>query len=171
MGDEDESFAIKVKPVGVRNAAANLACEHSEDDSCAEMESETEPLPEMSSSFVRPSRSNQNRRTYDLEGLVELLNRVQSTRVNDQRGLLSKEHLVLPDFLQMPEQQGVSCKNHSSPSPAADKKCAPEATDAGSVTTSQSQEQPLQSQAAAPPPKLQTRSLSTSSTCGKPSAI
>uniref|UniRef100_A0A8D2LIG8 Regulator of G protein signaling 14 n=1 Tax=Varanus komodoensis TaxID=61221 RepID=A0A8D2LIG8_VARKO len=34
-------------------------------------------------------------------GLVELLNRVQSCRVNDQRGLLSKEDLVLPEFLQV----------------------------------------------------------------------
>uniref|UniRef100_A0A8C0FNT6 Regulator of G-protein signaling 14 n=1 Tax=Bubo bubo TaxID=30461 RepID=A0A8C0FNT6_BUBBB len=39
--------------------------------------------------------------------LVELLNRAQSCRANDQRGLLSKEDLVLPDFLQLPEP-GVS---------------------------------------------------------------
>ncbi|XP_028909391.1 regulator of G-protein signaling 14 [Ornithorhynchus anatinus] len=42
------------------------------------------------------------RRTCDIEGLVELLNRVQSCRANDQRGLLRKEDLVLPDFLQLP---------------------------------------------------------------------
>ncbi|XP_016847041.2 regulator of G-protein signaling 14 isoform X2 [Anolis carolinensis] len=152
----------EVKPVGVGNASANLSCEQSEDDSCAEMESESEPLPEMSTSFARPARSNQNRRTYDLEGLVDLLNRVQSTRVDDQRGLLSKEDLVLPDFLQKPEQD--SCKKHSLPSPAPDKKHTPEAT------TCQAQEQLPQPQAA-PPPKLQTRSLSTSSAYGKPSAI
>ncbi|KFW87563.1 Regulator of G-protein signaling 14, partial [Manacus vitellinus] len=60
---------------------------------------------EMPSSFSRPRSSatmNLNRRTYDLEGLVELLNRAQSCRANDQRGLLSKEDLVLPDFLQLP---------------------------------------------------------------------
>nr|XP_008103184.1 PREDICTED: regulator of G-protein signaling 14 isoform X1 [Anolis carolinensis] len=152
----------EVKPVGVGNASANLSCEQSEDDSCAEMESESEPFPEMSTSFARPARSNQNRRTYDLEGLVDLLNRVQSTRVDDQRGLLSKEDLVLPDFLQKPEQD--SCKKHSLPSPAPDKKHTPEAT------TCQAQEQLPQPQAA-PPPKLQTRSLSTSSAYGKPSAI
>ncbi|KFM11947.1 Regulator of G-protein signaling 14, partial [Aptenodytes forsteri] len=66
---------------------------------------EPDTLWEMPSSFSRPQSSaamNLNRRTYDLEGLVELLNRAQSCRANDQRGLLSKEDLVLPDFLQLP---------------------------------------------------------------------
>ncbi|KFO81447.1 Regulator of G-protein signaling 14, partial [Cuculus canorus] len=66
---------------------------------------ESDVLWEMPSSFSRPRSSaatNLNRRTYDLEGLVELLNRAQSCRANDQRGLLSKEDLVLPDFLQLP---------------------------------------------------------------------
>lgn len=35
-------------------------------------------------------------------GLVELLNRVQSSGAHDQRGLLRKEDLVLPEFLQLP---------------------------------------------------------------------
>ncbi|XP_072257097.1 regulator of G-protein signaling 14 [Pyxicephalus adspersus] len=39
---------------------------------------------------------------YEIEGLVEMLNRVQSTRADDQRGLLSKEDLVLPEFLKPP---------------------------------------------------------------------
>lgn len=37
-------------------------------------------------------------------GLVELLNRVQSSGAHDQRGLLRKEDLVLPEFLQLPTQ-------------------------------------------------------------------
>lgn len=37
-------------------------------------------------------------------GLVELLNRVQSSGAHDQRGLLRKEDLVLPEFLQLPAQ-------------------------------------------------------------------
>ncbi|NXW64260.1 RGS14 protein, partial [Eurystomus gularis] len=68
---------------------------------------EPDMLWEMPSSFSRPRSSaatNLNRRTYDLDGLVELLNRAQSCRANDQRGLLSKEDLVLPDFLQLPGQ-------------------------------------------------------------------
>uniref|UniRef100_A0A8B9FVQ2 Regulator of G-protein signaling 14 n=1 Tax=Amazona collaria TaxID=241587 RepID=A0A8B9FVQ2_9PSIT len=48
-------------------------------------------------------------------GLVELLNRAQSCRANDQRGLLSKEDLVLPDFLQLPEQDGSACEGPDRP--------------------------------------------------------
>lgn len=46
-----------------------------------------------------------NRQTCDIEGLVELLNRVQSSGAHDQRGLLRKEDLVLPEFLQLPSQR------------------------------------------------------------------
>lgn len=48
-------------------------------------------------------------------GLVELLNRAQSCRANDQRGLLSKEDLVLPDFLQLPGQDDSACKGSDQP--------------------------------------------------------
>ena len=41
-------------------------------------------------------------------GLVELLNRVQSSGAHDQRGLLRKEDLVLPEFLQLPAQGSSS---------------------------------------------------------------
>ncbi|KFQ80946.1 Regulator of G-protein signaling 14, partial [Phaethon lepturus] len=68
---------------------------------------ERDTLWEMPSSFSRPRSSaatNLNRCTYDLEGETwnPKLNRAQSCRANDQRGLLSKEDLVLPDFLQLP---------------------------------------------------------------------
>ncbi|KAM9373237.1 regulator of G-protein signaling 14 [Phaethornis superciliosus] len=75
-------------------------------------------LCEMPSSFSRPHSSaatNLNRRTYDLEGLVELLNRAQSCRANDQRGLLSKEDLVLPDFLQLPGPDNSACQGSDQP--------------------------------------------------------
>ncbi|NXH73599.1 RGS14 protein, partial [Hydrobates tethys] len=77
---------------------------------------EPDTLWEMPSSFSRSRSSaatNLNRRTYDLEGLVELLNRAQSCRANDQRGLLSKEDLVLPDFLQLPGQD--NCEGSDQP--------------------------------------------------------
>ncbi|XP_053935997.1 regulator of G-protein signaling 14 [Cuculus canorus] len=79
---------------------------------------ESDVLWEMPSSFSRPRSSaatNLNRRTYDLEGLVELLNRAQSCRANDQRGLLSKEDLVLPDFLQLPGQDDRACEGSDQP--------------------------------------------------------
>ncbi|XP_042195943.1 regulator of G-protein signaling 14 isoform X1 [Callorhinchus milii] len=49
------------------------------------------------------------RKTYDVEALFELLSKAQSSRANDQRGLLSKDHLVLPDFLQLPEELSEFC--------------------------------------------------------------
>ncbi|NWV63064.1 RGS14 protein, partial [Malurus elegans] len=94
---------------------------------------------EMPSSFCRPRSSaamNLNRRTYDLEGLVELLNRAQSCRANDQRGLLSKEDLVLPDFLQLPVRDDSACK-------ASDQPGAPKP---GSEGSSHPQEEPVPAQ-------------------------
>ncbi|XP_009892055.1 PREDICTED: regulator of G-protein signaling 14 [Charadrius vociferus] len=79
---------------------------------------EPDTLWEMPSSFPRPRSSaatNLNRRTYDLEGLVVQLNRAQSCRANDQRGLLSKEDLVLPDFLQLPRQGDSACVGSDQP--------------------------------------------------------
>ncbi|NXU59964.1 RGS14 protein, partial [Turnix velox] len=79
---------------------------------------EADMLWEMPPSFSRPRSSaatNLNRRTYDLEGLVELLNRAQSCRANDQRGLLSKEDLVLPDFLQLPKKENSACEGSDEP--------------------------------------------------------
>ncbi|XP_053769315.1 regulator of G-protein signaling 14 [Desmodus rotundus] len=61
------------------------------------------PLP-LSSPAGEPSSVTGRRQTCDIEGLVELLNRVQSSGAHDQRGLLRKEDLVLPEFLQLPAQ-------------------------------------------------------------------
>ncbi|KAM7042188.1 regulator of G-protein signaling 14 isoform 1-T1 [Acridotheres tristis] len=91
------------------------------------------------SSFSRPRCSaamNLNRRTYDLEGLVELLNRAQSCRANDQRGLLSKEDLVLPDFLQLPVRDNSACEGSDQPN----------APQAGSKESSCPQEEPALAQ-------------------------
>ncbi|KAL0993856.1 hypothetical protein UPYG_G00114780 [Umbra pygmaea] len=45
------------------------------------------------------------RRTYDMDGLMELLTRTQNCSVDDQRGLLQKEQLWLPQFLQLPLEE------------------------------------------------------------------
>ncbi|KAM6984999.1 regulator of G-protein signaling 14-like [Aplochiton taeniatus] len=42
------------------------------------------------------------RKTYDMDGLMELLSKAQCCNVDDQRGLLNKEQLWLPQFLQCP---------------------------------------------------------------------
>lgn len=65
------------------------------------------PLP-LSSAAAEPSSVTGRRQTCDIEGLVELLNRIQSSGAHDQRGLLRKEDLVLPEFLQLPAQEPSS---------------------------------------------------------------
>uniref|UniRef100_W5MYG3 Regulator of G protein signaling 14a n=1 Tax=Lepisosteus oculatus TaxID=7918 RepID=W5MYG3_LEPOC len=42
------------------------------------------------------------------KGLIDLLSKVQNSRVNDQRGLLCKENLVIPHFLQQPLREEES---------------------------------------------------------------
>lgn len=50
--------------------------------------------------------------------MFELLSRAQSSRVDDQRGLLRKEDLVLPDFLRInPEPQPPCCSTPTSHKP------------------------------------------------------
>ncbi|XP_054833618.1 regulator of G-protein signaling 14 [Eublepharis macularius] len=156
----------EVKPVGVNHAVTSPSHGQSEDDSSVETESEAESLSEMHCSFTRLTRSNQNRRTYDLEALVELLNRAQSCRVNDQRGILSKEDLVLPDFLQLPEQDGVSYEIPSSSNLVQEKKCIPEAP----VTVSQGQFQE-RSKTQVSTSKRNTGCPSSPGAAGKTSAI
>ncbi|NWS30955.1 RGS14 protein, partial [Polioptila caerulea] len=113
-----------IRVMGSAEAAAAPSLLQSEEGSPTGAEPDT--LWEMPSSFSRPQSSaamNLNRRTYDLEGLVELLNRAQSCRANDQRGLLSKEDLVLPEFLQLPVQNNSACEGSDQPSaPQADSK-------------------------------------------------
>ncbi|XP_076835929.1 regulator of G-protein signaling 14 [Brachyhypopomus gauderio] len=64
---------------------------------------------ELDVGFCRPNPRQKNlslRRTYDMEGLVDLLNRAQCCSADDQRGLLSKEHLMLPSFLKLNMKEG-----------------------------------------------------------------
>uniref|UniRef100_A0A8C5S2U8 Regulator of G protein signaling 14 n=1 Tax=Laticauda laticaudata TaxID=8630 RepID=A0A8C5S2U8_LATLA len=147
----------EVKPVVV----ADATCEQFEDDSTVETESESDQLTAMSCPFTKPIKGNQNRHTYDMEGLMELLNRAQNCRVNDQRGLLSKEDLILPDFLQVPEQGGVTCTSHPSSSP---ENCTLKAEEAA---TSQHQSQVQSQPQVSPSSPLQIPTLSSSAAAGK----
>ncbi|XP_048085475.1 regulator of G-protein signaling 14 [Alosa alosa] len=82
------------------------------------------------------------RRTYDMDGLVELLNRAQWCSADDQRGLLSKEHLMLPQFLQQPlpeetaEEDDQDLGNRlaeESQSDSGSSSCLPQVADQGPV--------------------------------------
>ncbi|XP_044884940.1 regulator of G-protein signaling 14 isoform X2 [Mauremys mutica] len=106
--------ATEVKATGASDtvvAASPLRCK---EGAPTGTEEEADMLSEVPPSFTRSRPAaprGMNRCTYDLEGLVELLNRAQSCRANDQRGLLSKEVLVLPDFLQLPGQDAGPSKS------------------------------------------------------------
>ncbi|XP_026872864.2 regulator of G-protein signaling 14a isoform X1 [Electrophorus electricus] len=50
----------------------------------------------------RGRTSTRPKKAYDMDGLVEMLSRAQCSRVDDQRGLLTKEQLEMPLFLQLP---------------------------------------------------------------------
>uniref|UniRef100_A0A672KQQ9 Regulator of G-protein signaling 14-like n=1 Tax=Sinocyclocheilus grahami TaxID=75366 RepID=A0A672KQQ9_SINGR len=58
-----------------------------------------------------PKANPRSRKHQDMDGLVELLSRAQCSRADDQRGLLTKEQLEIPQFLQMPaeNEEQTSC--------------------------------------------------------------
>ncbi|XP_062392783.1 regulator of G-protein signaling 14 [Sardina pilchardus] len=91
------------------------------------------------------------RRTYDMDGLVELLNRAQWCSADDQRGLLSKEHLMVPQFLQQPlpeetgEEEGQDQGNwpaEESQSDSGPSSCPPQVADAEPVPSAQADTTP-----------------------------
>uniref|UniRef100_A0A8D1CSC6 Regulator of G-protein signaling 14 n=2 Tax=Sus scrofa TaxID=9823 RepID=A0A8D1CSC6_PIG len=86
----------------------------------------THPPSQSLNSLAQTSSSiTGKRQTCDIEGLVELLNRVQSSGAHDQRGLLRKEDLVLPEFLQLPVQGNNSQEAPAQTESAAQPKGAP----------------------------------------------
>ncbi|XP_077680937.1 regulator of G-protein signaling 14 isoform X3 [Eretmochelys imbricata] len=106
--------ATEVKVTGASDAAVATSPLRCKEGAPTDTEVEADMLSEVPPSFTRSRPAaprGVNRCTYDLEGLVELLNRAQSCRANDQRGLLSKEVLVLPDFLQLPGQDAGPSKS------------------------------------------------------------
>ncbi|XP_050928198.1 regulator of G-protein signaling 14 isoform X1 [Lates calcarifer] len=50
----------------------------------------------------------------DMDGLLDMLTRAQCCRVDDQRGLLTKEQLEVPLFLQLPSDQGQDTEEEES---------------------------------------------------------
>nr|XP_057919949.1 regulator of G-protein signaling 14 isoform X3 [Doryrhamphus excisus] len=58
--------------------------------------------------FKTSPKPSKNR---DMDGLLEMLSRAQCCRVDDQRGLLTKEQLEVPLFLQLPPDQGQNLES------------------------------------------------------------
>ncbi|KAM4678525.1 regulator of G-protein signaling 14 [Discoglossus pictus] len=81
-----------------------------------------------------------NNKKYGIEELVELLNRVQHSRAEDQRGLLTKEDLVLPDFLRLPiDTECGNCHGCSLNLPTQLPKTTPPHLDVSQTTTNYSE--------------------------------
>uniref|UniRef100_A0AAY4DJC3 Uncharacterized protein n=1 Tax=Denticeps clupeoides TaxID=299321 RepID=A0AAY4DJC3_9TELE len=60
-------------------------------------------------------KKSNKKRADEAEELFELLSRAQSSRVDDQRGLLRKEDLVLPDFLRLDSPPTLTPKPNPDP--------------------------------------------------------
>ncbi|XP_029971813.1 regulator of G-protein signaling 14 isoform X2 [Salarias fasciatus] len=60
---------------------------------------ETRPSSKADGPKTRPSKNR------DMDGFLDMLTRAQGCRVDDQRGLLTKEQLEIPSFLQLPSEQ------------------------------------------------------------------
>ncbi|XP_030595371.1 regulator of G-protein signaling 14 [Archocentrus centrarchus] len=52
----------------------------------------------------------------EMDGLLDMLTRVQNSRVDDQRGLLTKEQLAVPSFLQLPAERAQDSEDPSTAS-------------------------------------------------------
>uniref|UniRef100_A0A8D2CNQ7 Regulator of G-protein signaling 14 n=1 Tax=Sciurus vulgaris TaxID=55149 RepID=A0A8D2CNQ7_SCIVU len=106
-----QRLVLDALPGGKIREARNISPCHSQGCPPRVQDKASHPSPMSPSSLVEvPSSSTGKRQTCDIEGLVELLNRVQSSGAHDQRGLLRKEDLVLPEFLQLPDQGPSSQK-------------------------------------------------------------
>ncbi|XP_062281165.1 regulator of G-protein signaling 14 isoform X1 [Scomber scombrus] len=68
--------------------------------SAAGLEARSSPQTARSKHQPKPSKNR------DIEGLLDMLSRAQCSRVDDQRGLLTKEQLEIPSFLQVSSDQG-----------------------------------------------------------------
>uniref|UniRef100_UPI003AAC2C08 regulator of G-protein signaling 14 n=1 Tax=Centroberyx gerrardi TaxID=166262 RepID=UPI003AAC2C08 len=63
------------------------------------VEARSSPQAERARTQPKPSKN------HDMDGLLDMLSRAQGNRVDDQRGLLTKEQLEVPQFLQLPSDQ------------------------------------------------------------------
>ncbi|XP_008829155.2 regulator of G-protein signaling 14 [Nannospalax galili] len=101
-----QTLVLDTLPGAKMHEVSNISPCHSQGWSPRTQNKDTH-LPPLPPSLLVEDAGNSSgkRQTCDIEGLVELLNRVQSSGAHDQRGLLRKEDLVLPEFLQLPAQR------------------------------------------------------------------
>ncbi|XP_067455191.1 regulator of G-protein signaling 14 isoform X2 [Thunnus thynnus] len=81
-------------------ASGNAAAAQAGAMSATGLEARSSPQMDRAKHQPKPSKNR------DLDGLLDMLSRAQCSRVDDQRGLLTKEQLEIPQFLQLPPDQG-----------------------------------------------------------------
>ncbi|XP_012811190.1 regulator of G-protein signaling 12 isoform X3 [Xenopus tropicalis] len=100
-GPRSPSSAGEDRPL-VKSASIRLKRENGKGSRDARLLNKDEPV-------VRPGRRRQQKINLDeAEAFFEMISKAQSNRAEDQRGLLRKEDLVLPDFLRLTPSESVS---------------------------------------------------------------
>ncbi|XP_051976642.1 regulator of G-protein signaling 12-like isoform X2 [Xyrauchen texanus] len=111
----------KSKTVNFKMPAAKKALLEERDDSSAGKPLKGNGEDEQSRTAASERRKGKKNHKDEAEEFFELLSRAQSSRVDDQRGLLRKEDLVLPEFLRVnpdPEPQPPACSTSTSHKPS-----------------------------------------------------
>lgn len=86
----------------------------------------------------RPKAQPKPSKNRDMDGLLDMLTRAQCCRVDDQRGLLTKEQLEIPLFLQLPsgprqENSGENCRYSAQDPKDSEKKDSSSASSASTA--------------------------------------
>ncbi|XP_020500989.1 regulator of G-protein signaling 14 isoform X2 [Labrus bergylta] len=90
------------KTKGKDRASGSAAATQSGAGSAGGLEARSSPRTDRAKSQPRPSKNS------DMDGLLDMLTKAQCSRVEDQRGLLTKEQLEVPMFLQVPSGQAAA---------------------------------------------------------------
>ncbi|XP_051755830.1 regulator of G-protein signaling 12 isoform X2 [Ctenopharyngodon idella] len=110
----------KSKTLNSKTPAAQKGLPRERDDSSAGKPSKGDAEDKHPRTAASERKKGKKNHMDEAEEFFELLSRAQSSRVDDQRGLLRKEDLVLPDFLRVnpdPEPQPPACSTPTSHKP------------------------------------------------------
>ncbi|XP_067301394.1 regulator of G-protein signaling 12 isoform X2 [Pseudorasbora parva] len=110
----------KSKSLNSKTPAAKKGLPRERDDSSAGKPSKGDAEDKHPRTAASERKKGKKNHIDEAEEFFELLSRAQSSRVDDQRGLLRKEDLVLPDFLRVnpdPEPQAPACSTPTSHKP------------------------------------------------------
>ncbi|KTG37269.1 hypothetical protein cypCar_00021259 [Cyprinus carpio] len=119
LGDLVARIVTKSKTLNSKTPAAKKGLPRERDESVVGKASkgDEDKHPRTAASERKKGKKNH---MDEAEEFFELLSRAQSSRVDDQRGLLRKEDLVLPDFLRVnpdPKPQPPACSTPTSHKP------------------------------------------------------